>query len=82
MQVKDLLKVRVIILADVGCEIAENVLECGQRSAVVKCAVSMRDHNDDHPAWPYHCGPGTQSSEGIRDMLEDVGRQQKVVRAG
>ena len=79
VQLENLLKVRVVMLSRLCCEIAENVVHRSERSAVVKGAVPMRYHKDDGPGWPHDSRPSMKSLEGIRDVLQDMGGQEKVV---
>ncbi len=79
VQFENLLKVRVVILSHLCCEIAENVVHRSERSAVVKGAVPMRYNKDDGPPWPHDSRPSMKSLERIRDVLQDMRRQEKVV---
>jgi hypothetical protein len=81
VQRKDLLQVREIILACLHLGVMAHVLERGQRTSMIEGLIAMGHDKEQMAFGADYALPFRKRAKRIGEMLEDVGRKQRVVRA-
>src|SRR5438105_4820781 len=82
VELENLIKVRIISLGHIVRKVVQNMIQRRYGPAMVERAVTMGNDEDDGGVRSDDSPPSVERSQRIRDVFQDMGRQQKLVRRG